>query len=147
MPLRQKHSHFSCVWQESELIQHKQKKMSTAQISTEKVFSIKTRKPIDEDSLLTEEDKAQKLASVKEDDCSTRRRACKNCVCGRAEVEKKLEAEGVNLDENPVGPPAGGCGNCSRGDAFRCAGCPFLGKPAWNSDAEGKVQLNLTDDI
>lgn len=119
-------------------------------VSTEQSFSIKTRKPvIDEDALLTEEDKAAKTGSKKEgEDCSTRRRACKNCVCGRAEQEKELEAKGIKLDDvDAAGPPPGGCGNCSRGDAFRCAGCPYLGKPAFNNDAGGKIQLNLTDDI
>lgn len=114
-------------------------------VSTEQSFSLKTRKPVDEDSLLTEEDKAEKVAN-KAEDCTSRRRACKNCVCGRAEAEQKMEAEGVKIDMMD-GPPAGGCGNCSRGDAFRCAGCPYLGKAAWNSDAQGTVKLTLTDDI
>jgi hypothetical protein len=113
----------------------------------EQVYSLKTRKVIDENSLLTEEDMAPKEA--KQADCTTRRRACKNCVCGRAEVEAQMIAEG-KMDANDgvdQGPPAGGCGGCSRGDAFRCAGCPYLGKPAWNAAEDGKVKLNLTDDI
>lgn len=119
-------------------------------VSSEQVFSIKSRKPIvDEDDLLTEEDKQQKVASKAAEggDCSTRRRACKNCVCGRAELEQKLEAEGKNPEDAAFEAPAGGCGSCSKGDAFRCATCPFRGKPAWNKDEDGKVQLNLTDDI
>ncbi len=119
-----------------------------------KVFSLKTRKEvIDEDALLTEEDRAAKIPRKEgEADCTTRRRACKNCVCGRAEVEAKLAAEGKltldTADEAAAsGPPAGGCGGCSRGDAFRCAGCPFLGKPAWNEAADGTVKLDLTDDV
>jgi hypothetical protein len=124
--------------------------MSTSQTTapvSEQTFSIKTRKavPIDEEGLLTEEDKAKKSAAPKED-CTTRRRACKNCVCGRAELEAKAAREGVVLEDDP-NPPAGGCGNCAKGDAFRCAGCPFLGKPAWNTAEDGKVKLNLTDDI
>jgi hypothetical protein len=113
-------------------------------VSTEKAFSLKSKKPIDDDELLTEEDRQPKAATQKAEDCSARRRACKNCVCGRAEVERKLEAEGKLLDDSAM--PPGGCGNCSRGDAFRCATCPFNGKPAWNAE-DGKVKLALTDDI
>ncbi len=116
------------------------------------VYSIKTRKAVQpaqvaEDDLLTEEDKAPKVARTSDSngDCSTRRKACKNCVCGRAELEAKAEAEGKTLETG--GPPPGGCGNCSRGDAFRCAGCPYRGTPGWNVAEGGKVQLTLTDDI
>jgi hypothetical protein len=114
--------------------------------TNEQAYSLKTRKVIDESSLLTEEDLAPKTA--KQADCTTRRRACKNCVCGRAEVEAKLAAEGQLMEDDlSNGPPPGGCGGCSRGDAFRCAGCPYLGTPAWNAAEDGKVKLSLADDI
>ena len=130
-------------------------------MATEKAFSLKTRAVVDEDALLTEEDKAPKQAKAAED-CTTRKRACKNCVCGRAQLEAKEAADAdtaakeggkvtVSLDDDAddrsgAAPPSGGCGNCARGDAFRCAGCPYLGKPAWNADADGKVKLDLADD-
>lgn len=106
-------------------------------------FSLKTRQPIaEEDDLLNAEDREVKQGVVRGEDCSTRARACKNCVCGRAELEKKLEAEGKEF----VMPP-GGCGNCSKGDAFRCANCPFRGQPAFeNTGSDGKLVLNLDND-
>ena len=38
------------------------------------------------------------------------------------------------------------CGGCSKGDAFRCAGCPFLGKPAFEPGQE-RLILQLSDDV
>ena len=102
---------------------------------------------VGEEELLTESDKKSKTAKAKLD-CTTRRRACKNCVCGRAELEAKLIAEGKDLPDDD-GPPVGGCGSCAKGDAFRCATCPYRGQPAWTSTTatDGAVQLNVTDDI
>lgn len=114
--------------------------------TNEQTFSLRTRKVVDPDSLLTEEDKAPKQATVS--DCSTRGRACKNCVCGRAELEAKAVAEGRDpASVTAAPPPSGGCGSCARGDAFRCATCPYRGTPAWSTASDGKVTLNLTDDV
>jgi len=98
------------------------------------VFSLKTRQPveqtIDPETLLTEEDlQTKKPAS----DCSAKPRACKNCTCGRAEKEAAgqatvvLPSDASGVDASSV--PKSSCGNCSRGDAFRCAGCPYRGLP------------------
>ncbi|KAG5486162.1 hypothetical protein LSCM1_07279 [Leishmania martiniquensis] len=120
--------------------------MPTTTPVTTQAFSLKTRQPVaDEDALLTEEDRVVKRAT-KGEDCTTRRRACKNCVCGRAELERKLDAEG-KLPPEGIEMPPGGCGNCSKGDAFRCANCPFLGQPAFDDRGDGKVKLSLTDDV
>lgn len=80
-------------------------------------------------------------------DCGTsdapgKKRACANCSCGLAELEA---LEGSN-SENVASNSKSGCGNCSKGDAFRCAGCPFLGKPAFQPGQE-KLILTMTDDI
>ncbi|MCO5602646.1 hypothetical protein L7F22_056781 [Adiantum nelumboides] len=82
---------------------------------------------IDEDSLLTEED-LKKPVLPKVDDCEvgkTGRKACKNCTCGRAEMESsgKLSLTMEELDN----APQSACGNCGLGDAFRCSTCPYKG--------------------
>lgn len=74
------------------------------------------------------------------DDCGGRK-ACDNCSCGRAEMEA-AESRGEEKKE----PHKSDCGNCAKGDAFRCAGCPYLGKPAFKEGEEHLV-LNLNDDI
>jgi hypothetical protein len=104
---------------------------------------------VGEDELLSADDRKAKTAMKL--DCASRRRACKNCVCGRAEVEAKLIAEGKMTADGDATwqPPAGGCGNCSKGDAFRCATCPFRSLPAWTTTTaqNGAVQLNVADDL
>lgn len=77
-----------------------------------------------------------------------RKKACKNCSCGLAELEAEEAKSGkvVLLDsDNAVEVEAGdmaksliaaakaapkatsSCGSCFLGDAFRCASCPYLG--------------------
>jgi hypothetical protein len=76
-----------------------------------------------------------------------KKRACANCTCGLAEEEAN-EALGTNkektIDEKIA--KASSCGGCAKGDAFRCAGCPFLGKPAFEPGQE-KMILAMSDDI
>ncbi|KAI8468419.1 MAG: cytokine-induced anti-apoptosis inhibitor 1, Fe-S biogenesis-domain-containing protein [Monoraphidium minutum] len=88
---------------------------------------------VDEEELLTEEDRARPAPVAAADDCevgAAGRKACKDCTCGRAEAE----AAGVKVtltDEMIQNPGVGSCGNCSLGDAFRCAGCPYRGLPSF----------------
>ena len=75
---------------------------------------------VNEESLLEEDEEYKTLAS--EQDCLTRAKPCKNCTCGRADELNKL---------NQVAELSSSCGRCHLGDAFRCAGCPFRGTPAF----------------
>mmetsp|Transcript_10124 Transcript_10124/g.33754 ORF Transcript_10124/g.33754 Transcript_10124/m.33754 type:complete len:114 (-) Transcript_10124:98-439(-) len=77
---------------------------------------------MDEDSLLSEKD--LKAAPKPASDCelSGGRKACKNCTCGRAEMEE-------NGGKAAAAAPTSACGNCYLGDAFRCASCPYKGLP------------------
>lgn len=109
---------------------------------------------IDPDALLTDADKARPIPTCEPVTGSTprRKRACKNCSCGLAELEaEELKNSKVvlldgTIDGNAVEVNQGeekdrliqaakaaskatsSCGSCFLGDAFRCAGCPYLGK-------------------
>ena len=74
------------------------------------------------------------------DDCSGRK-ACENCTCGRADAEKAAES---GAQQQPI--KTSSCGKCGLGDAFRCASCPYLGKPAFKPGEEHLV-LDLQDDL
>lgn len=85
---------------------------------------------IDDEELLTEADLARPDVPVV--DCSTSRKACKDCSCGRAEAEAAGEPA-PKLTQQMLDNPgaAGGCGSCALGDAFRCASCPYRGLPTF----------------
>jgi len=104
---------------------------------------------IDEDDLLAGGDgmlappptiDMEARAKAAADDCGGRK-ACDNCTCGRAEQEA-AESRGEEKKE----PHKSECGNCAKGDAFRCAGCPYLGMPAFK-EGEEHVVLKLSDDV
>ncbi|KAK9059292.1 hypothetical protein SSX86_021911 [Deinandra increscens subsp. villosa] len=83
---------------------------------------------IDEDSLLSEEDlKKPEVPPVGDCEVGSTRKACKNCVCGRAEEEQKVQKLGVTMDQ--IENPQSACGSCGLGDAFRCNTCPYKGLP------------------
>ena len=101
---------------------------------------------IDENDLLKDDIVVPSATS----DCGTgngaAKRACANCTCGLAEQEQ-LESNNGDKQVAPAAAAAkSACGNCYKGDAFRCGGCPFLGKPAFEPGKE-KLVLSLSDDM
>jgi len=107
---------------------------------------------IDEDSLLDDDDKAVK-PKTKPDDCEIgkggQKKACKNCSCGRAELEQDgKEVPKPKLTKEMLENPGVGssCGSCSLGDAFRCAGCPYRGLPAFKVGERIALPENFMED-
>ncbi|CAI5733075.1 unnamed protein product [Peronospora destructor] len=98
---------------------------------------------IDEDTLLDDTDEVLQMAKADCGEAGGKKRACKNCTCGLKDKEDKPV-----MSEKDLNKLVSGCGNCFKGDAFRCGSCPFLGKPAFKPGME-KVLLNLdnADDI
>lgn len=100
-----------------------------------------------DDDLIDENDLVDDIViAAKPADCGVdaptgvpgKKRACKDCSCGLKEIEAEAEKNGIILPD----APKSGCGSCSKGDAFRCAGCPFLGKPAFEPGNE-KLILSM----
>ena len=60
---------------------------------------------------------------------------CENCTCGKKEL-----LEGKNIKKLETGQVESDCGKCYLGDAFRCASCPYLGKPAFEPGEKVKLQ-------
>ena len=79
--------------------------------------------------------------------CETKRRACADCSCGRREQEDAAAAGdggAAPAAAAAAAPFKSSCGSCWKGDAFRCGGCPFLGKPAFKPGTDGgAVVLDL----
>ena len=96
--------------------------------------------PIDADALLTESDRARPAPCEPfQEGAPRRKKACKNCSCGLAEIEAEEDRLAVKVVLDSAADALGGaagktskvtssCGSCYLGDAFRCASCPYLGK-------------------
>jgi len=104
---------------------------------------------IDEEALLGEEDlKLPVKCSTDTLVSSGKKKACKNCTCGRAQLQDDDIVEPKpQLETTDLANFKSSCGNCSLGDAFRCSGCPFLGQPAFKKAANNAVTLDLSDDF
>ncbi|XP_021742562.1 anamorsin homolog [Chenopodium quinoa] len=97
---------------------------------------------IDEDSLLTKDDlKKPQLPPVGDCEVGSTRKACKNCTCGRAEEEQKVENLGLTMDQ--LDNPQSACGSCGLGDAFRCSTCPYKGLPAFKLGEKHEFMMHM----
>jgi len=98
---------------------------------------------LDEDTLLEDETMPVQISQASTDDCEQgkkiTRKPCKNCTCGRKE-ELDNDALASQAAQN-AGKPKSACGSCHLGDAFRCSGCPYLGKPAFKPGDTVKLAL------
>ena len=102
----------------------------------------------DEDDLLASDIVAPKPAV----ECGpaaagTKKRACKNCSCGLREMQEAEEAGGapVKMTDEELAAQKSACGNCYKGDAFRCDSCPHRGKPAFKPGMGHLVLDNAMD--
>ncbi|XP_077231420.1 anamorsin homolog [Tasmannia lanceolata] len=97
---------------------------------------------IDEDSLLTDEDlKKPQLPLAGDCEVGSTRKACKNCTCGRAEAEEKVQKLGLTVEQ--LDNPQSACGSCGLGDAFRCKTCPYKGLPPFKLGEKVSLKENF----
>lgn len=109
---------------------------------------------VDEDELLARDGLDSADLPGKGNGCDSsvaqgKRKACKDCTCGLAEElsgeAKKVDGSGLLDTKNAE---KSSCGNCSLGDAFRCASCPYLGLPPFKPGERITVSDSLmTSDI
>lgn len=96
---------------------------------------------MDEDELLDESDLIIP-STLAPGDCSTKKKACKDCSCGRAEEEEAQLLQTITVVKKKT--VVSSCGSCYLGDAFRCGSCPYTGMPAFKPGE--KVLLSLKSD-
>ncbi|OBZ70006.1 Fe-S cluster assembly protein DRE2 [Grifola frondosa] len=125
--------------------------------------------PIDPESLLTPADRERPAACEPfKKGAPRRKRACKGCTCGLAELEAEELAQSkvVLLDGAESGqtlevsqsekarllaaaaaaPKAtSSCGSCYLGDAFRCSSCPYRGLPAFKPGEKVEIDFGMDD--
>ncbi|KAH9918236.1 cytokine-induced anti-apoptosis inhibitor 1, Fe-S biogenesis-domain-containing protein [Epithele typhae] len=124
---------------------------------------------IDAESLLTAADRARPAAcepAVR--GAPRRKKACKNCSCGLAELEAEelarsnvvmldgeVDGKAIEVSQSEkarmvaaaeAAPKAtSSCGNCYLGDAFRCSSCPYRGLPAFKPGEKVEIDFGMDD--
>ncbi|KAI9594594.1 cytokine-induced anti-apoptosis inhibitor 1, Fe-S biogenesis-domain-containing protein [Syncephalis fuscata] len=101
----------------------------------------------DDDALLDDDDRSKPSADslARPDGCGPKKKACKNCSCGLAEIEAEEERTGL-AQAAPAQPLTSSCGSCYLGDAFRCSSCPYLGMPAFKPGQKVQLVGNMMED-
>lgn len=85
--------------------------------------AIKTKSQL-ENNFLTEDDLKEKNIEIRNKEI--KRKPCIGCSCSR-----KNDTIIINKEIKKSK-----CGSCYLGDAFRCSGCPYLGKPPFEPETE-----------
>jgi hypothetical protein len=94
---------------------------------------------IDEEDLTMQYDKESKTETFAgAGDRIMAGKPCENCNCGKKELfEGEIASGNIKALEN--GEIESACGKCYLGDAFRCASCPYSGKPAFEKGDKVKL--------
>lgn len=134
-------------------------------------FSSPSTPTIDATSLLQPSDLARPVPTCEPfiaDGAPRRKKACKGCTCGLAEIEAEEAKQGktvmlsaqVDGEAVVVGDEerqrlikaaamskkaTSSCGSCFLGDAFRCASCPYLGLPAFKPGEQVVIDVGMDD--
>ena len=117
-------------------LKNKQKKAPVAENPWGNLETNGDAQLISEDSLMKEDSTNQVTAKFGKDaDRIMAGKPCENCTCGKKEL-----LDGGEINKLETGQVESSCGKCYLGDAFRCASCPYLGKPAF--EAGDKVKLS-----
>ncbi|EMD40815.1 hypothetical protein CERSUDRAFT_111400 [Gelatoporia subvermispora B] len=125
--------------------------------------------PINPEDLLTDADRQRpEPCEPVNRNAPRRKKACKGCTCGLAELEaEELAQSNVVLLDGAEGgqtmevsqtekerliaaaaaaPKAtSSCGNCYLGDAFRCSSCPYRGLPAFKAGEKVEIDFSMDD--
>lgn len=102
---------------------------------------------VDEDALL-EQDGIENTPVACVPEGMAKRKPCKNCSCGLADMLDEEDKKAVEKPAPPAPEGKSGCGSCNLGDAFRCASCPYLGLPPFKPGEKVALPTSLmTSDI